>query len=386
VKNITIAYVSEASPNDKHAWSGTVHYVYKTLLDMGYTVNALGPRSPVILKFLLATLNKISLSLFRKRLDYRHSIIYSKAYGRIFNRQLKKNMHDVVVVCGNTECGAFIESKSPVIYVLDRTIAGALNYHTILTSLWPFSQNQSLFTDQKAMLESRKIFFSSQWAADHAHMYYGINPKKIIVQPFGANLDRIPSREEALVHPLPDHLKLLLVGTYWYNKGADIAFNTMLLLREKGINASLTVVGCEPPGNISHEHLHIIPFVDKNSPSGIRQLWELFRSHHFFILPTRFDCTPIVFCEASAFALPILSADTGGVRGHITEGVNGFLIPYEDKGEAYAEKISTVMTDHNYYQSLRVSTRDHYERKLNWEAWGQRFRAEISQDILNNLR
>lgn len=377
MKNITIAYISEASPDDKHAWSGTVHYVYKALTDRGFNVIALGPQTPRITKLMLASLNKLSLLLFKKRIDYRHSIIFSKAYGKIFNRYLQKKPHDIVVVCGNTECGAFLESKKPVYYVLDRTIAGALNYHKILSNLWRYSEKQSIFTDQKAMLEAERIFFSSQWAAEHAIENYHISPKKIKVQPFGANLDHVPLKEEVLSSIQTGEWKLLLVGTYWLNKGADIAFNTMIRLRENGINASLTVVGCAPPEAIKHDHLHIIPFVDKNSESGIHQLRELFMSHHFFILPTRFDCTPIVFCEASAFALPVLSADTGGVAGHIHEGVNGFLLPYTDKGEGYANIIAELTRDVQRYNSLRISAREYYEKELNWEVWSKRFEEEI---------
>ncbi len=381
MKALRIAYITETSVSDKHAWSGTAHYVYKALQQQGYIVEALGPARPFLTRLFLAAANKISLKTFKKRIDYRHSVTYSKAFGRIFSKKLRQLQYDLVVVCGGTEYGAYLKSDKPIYYVLDRTIAGALNYHLILKDLWNSSAHQSVITDKKAMLESTRVFFSSQWAADHAKKLYQLNNNKIVVQPFGANMDKVPEHDEAIKIRQMDECRLLLVGTYWINKGADIAYNTLLELQKRNINAKLTIVGCTPPEPIQNDRLTIIPFIDKNSKEGLKMLWELFSSHHFFILPTRFDCTPIVFCEASAFGLPILSANTGGVEGHIKEGINGFLIPYDDKGETYAQKIVEIFTDKEKYQALCRSARDHYEQQLNWESWGKNFTRVAEADL-----
>jgi len=377
MKSVKIAYITETSPNDKHAWSGTVHYVYEALKKEGFNVEAFGPASPVFVKYLLAVFNKISLFIFKKRIDYRHSKLYSFSLGRIFNTKLKTADADMIVVCGSTECGAYLQTTKPIYYVLDRTIEGALDYHTILSGLWEFSKKQSVYTDKKAMQESSKLFFSSQWAADHAIINYGLDLNKIKVIPFGANMDLLPKRSEIIKRDIRSRQRLLLIGTYWKNKGADIAFNALLHLLNNNFNASLTVVGCLPPEDLKHPKLKIIPFIDKNSKEGIHQLNNLLSQHDFFILPTRFDCTPIVFCESSAFGLPVLSANTGGVAGHIREGKNGFLIPYEDRGQAYAEKIMWLVKNHDVYEQLCLSARLCYENELNWSSWVKEFAKEI---------
>lgn len=372
-----IAYITETSPQDKHAWSGTAHYVYAALVNHGYQVYALGPLKPGLTGLICRTLNQISLRIFNKRFDYRHSRIYSQAFGKLFSKKLKTLDYDLIVVCGATEYGAYLNTDKPVYYVLDRTIAGAIGYHTILSGLWKFSEQQSIETDKRAMLGAKKVFFSSNWAAQHAVQHYGLKEEQYSVFPFGANMDEIPDRETALKAKDKSEWRLLLVGTYWKNKGADIALNALSYLTEKGINARLTIVGCQPYEPIRNNRLLIIPFVDKNSPEGIKQLRELYLSHHFFILPTRFDCTPIVFCEASAFGVPVLSSDTGGVRGHVREGKNGFLLPFEDKGEGFANKIIDVISKPGYYEQLTESTRRCYEEELNWEAWVKQFEKEI---------
>lgn len=377
---VKIAYITETSPDDRHAWSGTAHYVFEALKKNNHDVKALGPDKPKFIGYLCMVLNQLSLKIFKKRFDYRHSTIYSKAFGRIFTKKLKAIEHDIIVVCGGTEYGAYIKTQKPIYIIVDRTIEGALNYHSILTNLWDFSKKQSINTDKKAMMESHKVFFSSQWAANHAKTFYGLPDTKSVVLPFGANMDILPSAEYVFRHKTnTDECKLLLVGTMWKNKGADIAVNALNILLKNGIKAHLTIVGCQPETPINHNHITIIPFLNKNSKEGLKKLEELFLEHSFFILPTRFDCTPIVFCEASAYALPILSSNTGGVAGHVKENINGFLISYEDKGESYAKKVIELWNNKEEYHKLTLSTRALFDKELNWQVWANHFDAAIKQ-------
>jgi glycosyltransferase involved in cell wall biosynthesis len=196
-------------------------------------------------------------------------------------------------------------------------------------------------------------------------------------------MDDIPPSDFIFKNKRTKGCRLLLVGVSWENKGAGIAVNALSELLKMGIDAHLTVCGCTPPQPITNnqEHLTIIPFLNKNSEEGRKQLEELFLSHSFFILPTRFDCTPIVFCEASAYALPVLSSNTGGVGGHVKDGRNGFLIDYNDQGIAYAEKIKEIWSDRAKYEALCHSARALYEEQLNWEKWGKAFGKEVNIEI-----
>ena len=381
LKTYKIAYITETSPDDKHAWSGTAHYAYTSLKKQGHSVFALGPKYPKFVNFICKVINQFTLLFLRKRFDYRHSIIYSKAFGRLFSKELRKLNYDIIIICGGTEYCAYIESDKPLFIIVDRTIQGAINYHPVLSNLLNFSERESIYTDKKAMFKSTKTFFSSQWAAEHAKTFYQLPRNKISVLPFGANLDRIPSRETALKPKDTSIWNLFLIGTSWKNKGVDIALNALKHLLKNNIKAHLTIVGCTAPHELKNENITIIPFIDKNSENGIKELWQLFLSHHFFILPTRFDCTPIVFCEASAFGLPILSSDTGGVRGHVKEGENGFLIPFDDQGRQYAEKIMSIIATKVSYLNLCLTTRNCFEEELNWEIWAEKFTNEITKSI-----
>lgn len=372
-----IAYITVTDPHNKHSWSGTDHYIWKSLQTQFKEVDLLGPAEPRFTVFFCKIIHALSL-LVGKRFDYRHSTLYAKACGRLFGEKLKGKNYDLIVSPAGVAYIGYIKTSIPKVLVVDRTIAGTINYHSIFKKLWKFSEQQSINTDKHAMLGSALSVFSSPWAANLAKERYGLPDKQIAVIPFGANMDELPSSEFVFKHKKNGTCNLLLVGTYWENKGADIAVNALNELVKMGVDAKLTVCGYTPPEPINNDRLTIIPFVNKNTAEGRKQLDELFLNHHFFILPTRFDCTPIVFCEAGAYALPVLSANTGGVGGHITEGKNGYLIDYNDKGLAYANKIKEVLDTPGTFEALRISTRKEYDERLNWGSWSEEFVRVIS--------
>ncbi len=371
-----IAYVTVSDPHDRHAWSGTNHYIWKTLEKHFDVVELLGPDEPKLITFFCKIIHAISLYIFKRRFDYRNSTVYAKACGRLFTKKLNRQSYDLIVSPAGIAYIAYLKTDVPIVFVGDRIIANSLNYHTIISNLWKWSEKQSLKTEGLALKKASLNILSSHWAADFATEYYQLNKKTTIVLPFGANMN-IGSDAKLLVNSEDENptCKLLFVGTHWINKGADIAVNTLRILQKKNIKVHLTIVGCESKNLLNNANITIIPFLNKNSAEGMNALQQLFLSHSFFILPTRFDCTPIVFCEASAFSLPIMTANTGGVAGHVKQGINGFLIDYNDKGAAYAEMINKVWSNKKYYNDLRITTRKLFEHELNWDSWANNLKA-----------
>ncbi len=373
-----IAYITVSDPRDKHAWSGTNHYIWQALEKRFGHVDLLGPDEPAFVTFLCQVVHGISLYLFKKRFDYRNSTVYAKACGRLFGKKLKGKHYDLIVSPAGIAYIAYLKTDVPIVFVGDRIIANSLNYHTIISNLWTWSERQSLKTEGIALRRTALNILSSHWAADYAVSHYQLNPETTVVLPFGANMDQTPSAEYVFSQRQKSEVcKLLLVGTYWKNKGADIAVNALHALLQKGIKAQLTIVGCEPETPLNDPQVTVIPFVNKNTAEGRKELEDLFLSHSFFILPTRFDCTPIVFCEASMYGLPVLSANTGGVAGHVKEGINGYLVDYQDKGEGYASLVAKIWKDEDRYLKLQKTARELFDSELNWDSWVQHLESKL---------
>lgn len=367
LKPFKFAYLSVEDPENKKVWSGTHYSILRALKNIG-TVDILGPYEPKTKLLLLKILNQVSLKLFNKRISYRHGTLLSKEYADYFTKKLAKKSYDYIIAPAASAETAFLETAIPVIYITDGTFKSCLNYHKSLSNLTEKSIETGNSIEQKAIEKSKLIIVSSEWAAKSVIEDYKASPNKVKIIPYGANFENIPS-EQDLVFEAPTEWKLLFVGVYWESKGGDIAYKAFKILKEKKYNVTLTVVGCIPPTEILEEGLTVIPFINKNNAEGQTKLAQVFKEHHLLILPTRFDCTPIVINEASAFGVPCLVADTGGVRGHLTEDVNGYLIDYNDKGINYAKKIEELINYPAKYIALRQSTRKEYTDKLNWNHW-----------------
>ncbi len=376
MERLKIAYLSSENPNNKKVWSGTHYSIYKSLSNVG-EVTILGPYQPQFRLFWAKLINQVYLKFFNKRFSYRHSKFISKGYANYFNAKLKGQNFDYIVAPAASCELAYLETNIPIIYISDGTFAGCLNYHDSLQNLTKNSIEEGNFIEQQAINKSKYCIVSSEWAKKSMINDYRANPDKVKIIPFGANFDLLPSNKE-IDYSIPIQWKILFVGVYWKNKGGEIAYNAFKILLEQGYNVSLTVLGCIPPNEFNHPNIKVIPFIDKNNAQGQEELNQIYKQHHFLILPTRFDCTPIVINEASAFGIPSIIANTGGVAGHLKENKNGFLINYDDKGKDYATAIENLINHPQEYLNLRKETRKLYDDLLNWNTWTIEFKKIFS--------
>ncbi len=383
MERLKIAYLSSENPKNKKVWSGTHYSIYRQLCTIG-EVTILGPYYPEIRLFIAKFINQFYLKVLNKRYSYRHSVFISKGYANYFNKKLKEKKYDYIVAPAGSAEIAYIDTTVPIIYISDGTFAGCLNYHDSLQNLKDNSIKEGNIIEQNAIVKSKHVIVSSEWAKSSVITDYKASPDKVSVIPFGANFDLLPIASDIDVS-IPSAWKLLFVGVYWENKGGEIAFNAFKLLLEKGYDVSLTVLGCIPPNAFKHPKMTVIPFIDKNDMKGQQELNGIYKQHHFLILPTRFDCTPIVINEASAFGIPCLVANTGGVAGHLKENKNGFLVNYIDKGADYASKIAKLIDHPQEYVQLRKETRKLYDELLNWDKWLLEFKA-LLKNISNGSK
>ncbi|MFN8712519.1 MAG: glycosyltransferase family 4 protein [Bacteroidota bacterium] len=369
---LKLAFITVDDPRDKRSWSGTNYFLLRTLEQYCGDVDVLGPYTPQPQKFFAQVFNEISLRIFGKRYDYRHSAMFRRALGRYFSKKLHGKHYDAVIVSASNAVAAGLRTTLPVIYINDRSIPGAIGYHKILQQLWNFSQQQSIETDRLALAHSTHTVFCSQWAADSALLHKGIDASRIRIIPFGANLETDPGAPAPLDFPAQT-VKLLFAGVNWEDKGGPVALEALETLLAAGVNAELTVCGCTPP--VTHKHMRVLGFLNKNIPAEFDQLLHEFRTNHFFILPTRFEAYGLVFCESAAYGLPVLAPATGGIPTIVKHGETGFLLPPGASGTAYAEKILELIAAPEKWQEMRQNTRRRYTETLNWE----RFAGELNK-------
>lgn len=81
----------------------------------------------------------------------------------------------------------------------------------------------------------------------------------------------------------------------------------------------MTIVGIKNLDNRVKElnFVNYLGFLDKEDKKDYRKYLDAWKKVNILLLPTRAECAGIVFNEASAFGVPSLSVDTGGVADYV---------------------------------------------------------------------
>lgn len=379
--DLKIGFLTIPDPKDKTTWSGTYYRMYDSLRQEFAQVKCLGPVKhryweKKIMDAKLFIAKVFHRVFYGKKFNVAHNHTISKYYGRYFSRLLQEKAYKVDVLfapVASVEL-AYLDTSIPVCYYSDATFSLISNYYDAFKNISNKSLRISNEIEQKAMDNSQAQVFSSQWAYESAKKDYGSKNTHIVK--LGPNLDEAPD-PQLLVKSINDGVNVLFVGVDWKRKGGDIVLKTLDILVEKGYKIKLTVCGCIPPEK--RDYMRVIPFLNKNKKEDAVQLEKLYLDAHLFFMPTRADCTPISFCEANSFGLPVITTDTGGVSSVIEQGINGFLLPYDASNEDYAKIIESLILDDDQYQAVSRSSRKKYDEELNWTSWGKQMRAILMQ-------
>jgi glycosyltransferase involved in cell wall biosynthesis len=378
-----IAFLTSEPAHDKHSHSGSLHYMGMALEQHCGEVIYLEH----VLSWERRCLGRIMREvakhhLFKWQIAYKRLLFVAKKEARIAAQRLARQHFDVIVAPDCVPQTAFLQTDIPILLPLDATFRLQRDYYSVYLHLLAFSAHQGEIAEQAAFQNASKLLFSSPWAALSAIEDYGIDPQKVHAIFWGANLDHIPPREQVLTKKLSERCQLLFMGVDWRRKGGDIAYETLLKLEELGIEAELIVCGTTPPPGFAHEHMTVIPYLDKNDERQAHEIEKLYAMADFLILPTRADCVPNVIGEANSFGVPVVTANTGGVVCAVRDGENGYVLPFEARGGAYAQVIAELYRDEPRYRQLARSSRAIFEKYLNWDMWGMTVKNILDEMLI----
>lgn len=362
---IRTALLTIDDPNQQSSWSGTPRSMMAALGRWLGPVRTIGPlpRWP-------KRIEQVGRAVLPQHVLPGHGVAASSIQGRSADRRLREQATgcDVVVAIAASTILPELRTELPVVYASDATVATMVDYYPRFTGLASHVVRRLHAQEAAAIGRADLLVYPTRWAADSAIRDYGADPDRIVVAPYGANM-AMPD-DPRTTPRATSPFRLLLVGVDWFVKGVDVAVDAARLLRQRGVDVHLTVVGCTPPAPVTEPNVEIIGFLDKADEDDAQRMESLYRNADAMLLPSRCECFGIVLCEAAGYGVPAVARATGGIPEVVVDGETGVLVPQDGDAVAWADAIERLASDLTFEQRLREGAAAASRDRLDWDAWG----------------
>ena len=193
----------------------------------------------------------------------------------------------------------------------------------------------------------------------------GFPPQKLIVHYIGIDRDLFSSSGS----PLPSQ-GILFVGRLVEKKGCEYLLRAMRLVQQSHPECELTVIGDGPLRSrletLARELNVRCRFLGVQPASMVR---EALRRAQIFCVPSvtaangDSEGLGMVFAEAQAMGVPVVSTRHGGIPEVVSDRVTGLLAPERDH-EALADSLRLLLGNEDLWQAFRAAGLQHVEQRF----------------------
>lgn len=235
----------------------------------------------------------------------------------------------------------------------------------------------------------RFVFKKAQVILLSKQLYYDVEAyvpqERVFYCPNGIQDCQLESGIGEIAGNKPFHI--LFFSNLIEEKGVFVLVEACAILRGKGYAFHCEYVGGE--GDVSARQFNA--FVQEKGLAGHveyagkqygRQKEAFFARADVFVLPSRYDCFPLVILEAMQHGLPVITAHEGGMPDMVEEGMTGFLLSRYDDAEALAGRLELLMLDPHLRKRMGENGRRKYEEKFTLPVFEQRV-LEIIKEVVN---
>lgn len=296
------------NPVESTNWSGTPAGLAGGLAANGIEVVPIGARVPLGVHEVVAALSRVTgrTGAVADRMPVRQL-----ARTRALTRGLDgAGALDAVLAMGTEmyDLSSVIGNKVPCITYDDGTLRQMINHPDSDISQAGFPRNHVekwIARQKKSTAAADLCCASTSWAANSLETDYQVKRERIAVvgmghRPRGAGPD---ARDWSIP-------RFLFVGVDWQRKNGAAVVEAFGRVRESHPQATLHLVGEHPvigqPGVIGYG------LVKRNDVQGQEMIDALYSTATAFVLPSRFDPSPISYLEAASAGLPVIATAVGG--------------------------------------------------------------------------
>jgi glycosyltransferase involved in cell wall biosynthesis len=387
MKKINIAYITKEDSQNKIAWSGTSHNIYRCLYKTGHNIIRFGPYNSFFEKFL--KLVELFYKLLNVKYDPDRNIFMSKIISKRIKENLKNKKIDLIVV---HDCPiiSFLKTEIPIVIWTDLTFdLYQRSYFNNYKKFHPNSITQGNYLEKLSLNKANTIIYSTKYAEINAKKKYSIKKNKIKIIPFGSDILPISKKKFLFVQKnrimsKKKIIKFISVGVDWERKNMDKSIQVIRELNNIGNKCSLIIVGALPPKNfIKPKFVKIIPFLDKKIKKNILKLKELYLNSDYFILLSKAEAFGLVIQEATAHGLPLILNNIDGMR-YVADKKYSLFVNKDNSPFKIASKIANL--DNNLSKYRKLSYNSHSSSfNNNWDVVSGKLSNLINNIILKKI-
>ncbi len=160
-----------------------------------------------------------------------------------------------------------------------------------------------------------------------------------------------------------ERVRLLTVANIKPIKNIPSACRAVELLRDRGIDATLTVVG-ENQNDAEYERVKAFPSVTVLPFKSKEELIDIYRSHDIFVLPSKTETFGRTYVEAMSQGLPVIYSHGAGFNGYYEDGEVGYAVD-GSSSESIAEAVCRAVRDYDRLSAAcTVHCADFFEERI----------------------
>jgi glycosyltransferase involved in cell wall biosynthesis len=191
----------------------------------------------------------------------------------------------------------------------------------------------------------------------------GFDEKKLIITPYGVNLNNFYSKEKK-----DNIFRFIYVGTLSVRKGLWYtlkAFNELNLPNSELILVGLVDVNFLPilKEFTSNKKIKVFNHISQN------KLVEFYNISDVFVISSIEDGFAMVILQALACGLPVICSENSGGSELIQNGINGYVVPIRNIDEL-KKKMNFLYEDKKHYIFLKERIAKQREG-LSWDHYGE---------------
>lgn len=149
-----------------------------------------------------------------------------------------------------------------------------------------------------------------------------------------------------------DKIRLINIGSFMTKKNQQLLVKVALELRKRNVDFELIMLGDGEHRNEIQNEVNKLNLNNKVQLKGIvHNVDEYLWGSNIYIHSAYYEPFGLVFLEAMAAGLPIVTLDGKGNRDLIQNGRNGYLIEDQNPVE-FADKVLSLLKDEEHYNTI----------------------------------